>query len=153
MNRAIVEHESRSGPLCLAYQTGRHDATGLGDPGPLPQPAASFRRAVDVSKQVRSARLYVTALGSYRVYLNGTRVSSDVLTPEFTDYRKRVLYQTYDVTNRVKPGDNAVGAIDHPIRHPVMANDFATPSTTTRRSRFGAIDNREVALPLYETSR
>ena len=83
----------------------------LGDPGPLPQPAASFRRAVDVSKQVRSARLYITALGSYRVYLNGTRVSSDVLTPEFTDYRKRVLYQTYDVTEFVNRSKNQISAL------------------------------------------
>ncbi len=83
----------------------------LGDPGPLPQPAASFRRALDVSKQVRSARLYITALGSYRVYLNGTRVSSDVLTPEFTDYRKRVLYQTYDVTEFVNRSKNQISAL------------------------------------------
>ena len=83
----------------------------LGDPGPLPQPAASFRRTIDVSKQVRSARLYVTALGSYRVYLNGNRVGSDVLTPEFTDYRKRVLYQVYDVTEFVNHGKNQISAL------------------------------------------
>jgi len=83
----------------------------LGDPGPLPQPAASFRRTVEVSKQVRSARLYVTALGSYRLYLNGNRVSGDVLTPEFTDYRKRVLYQAYDVTEFINPGKNQISAL------------------------------------------
>jgi alpha-L-rhamnosidase len=83
----------------------------LGDPGPLPQPAASFRRTVDVSKRVRSARLYVTALGSYRLYLNGNRVSSDVLTPEFTDYRKRVLYQAYDVTKFINRGKNQISAL------------------------------------------
>ena len=83
----------------------------LGDPGPLPQPAASFRRTVDVSKPVRSARLYVTALGSYRLYLNGSRVSSDVLTPEFTDYRKRVLYQAYDVTEFINRGKNEISAL------------------------------------------
>ena len=83
----------------------------LGDPGPLPQPAASFRRSVTVSKDVRSARLYVTALGSYRMFLNGASVSPDVLTPDFTDYRKRVLYQTYDVTNLVKSGANQISAL------------------------------------------
>ena len=83
----------------------------LGDPGPLPQPAASFRRTIEVSKKVASARLYVTALGSYRVFLNGNRVSSDVLTPDFTDYRKRVLYQTYDVTEYVNSGTNAISAL------------------------------------------
>ena len=83
----------------------------LGDPGPLPEPAASFRRGFDVSKKVASARLYVTALGSYRVFLNGNRVSSDVLTPDFTDYHKRVLYQTYDVTESVNSGGNVVSAL------------------------------------------
>ncbi len=83
----------------------------LGDPGPLPQGAISFRRALTISKQLASARLYVTALGSYRVYLNGSRVGDDVLTPDFTDYRKRVLYQVYDVTPLVTSGKNQVSAL------------------------------------------
>ena len=83
----------------------------FGDPGPLPQPAGYFRRAFETTKEVRRARLYVTALGSYRVFLNGTRVGNDVLTPGFTDYRKRVLYQTYDVTDLLVPGANVIGAM------------------------------------------
>lgn len=83
----------------------------LGDPGPLPQPAAYLRRTFEATKELRRARLYVTALGSYRIFLNGSRVGSDVLTPGFTDYRKRVLYQTYDVTNLVVHGANAIGAM------------------------------------------
>ena len=83
----------------------------LGDPGELPQPAAYLRRTLALSKKVQSARLYVTALGSYRVLLNGTRVGDDVLTPEFTDYRKRVLYQAYDVTNLLASGDNVISAL------------------------------------------
>jgi alpha-L-rhamnosidase len=83
----------------------------LSDPGPLPQPAAYLRRSVEITKSVRSARLYVTALGSYRVFLNGDRVGTDVLTPGFTDFRKRVLYQTYDVTKQVVTGTNIIGAL------------------------------------------
>jgi alpha-L-rhamnosidase len=85
--------------------------TRIGDPGALPQPAVYLRRTVAVSKAIQRARLYVTALGSYRVFLNGSRVGEDVLTPEFTDYRKRVLYQTYDVTNLLAQGKNSVSAI------------------------------------------
>lgn len=89
---------------------------GLGDgrfpdPGPLPSPASLFRTTFDVPKAVQSARLYATALGSYRIFLNGERVGEDQLTPEFTDYRDRVVYQTYDVTNLLRSGRNAVGAI------------------------------------------
>lgn len=83
----------------------------LGDPGQLPQPAAYLRRSFATSKNVRSARLYVTALGSYRVFLNGSRVGRDVLTPDFTDYRKRVLYQAYDVTGLLVNGNNVIGAL------------------------------------------
>ena len=81
------------------------------DPGPLPQPAASFRRTITLSKQLSAARLYITALGGYRVYLNGKQVGDDVLTPGFTDYRKRVQYQTYDVTNLLNTGQNQISAL------------------------------------------
>ena len=85
----------------------------MGDilPPPLPQPAALLRREFAVSKAVKSARLYATAMGSYRMFLNGNRVGQDVLTPDFTDYTKRVLYQTYDVTSIVKAGNNTIAAI------------------------------------------
>jgi len=85
----------------------------LGDtlPPPLPQSAALLRRGFGVSKQVKSARLYVTALGSYRMFINGSRVGEDVFTPDFTDYSKRVLYQTYDVSKLLVNGTNVIGAI------------------------------------------
>ncbi|HSS96596.1 MAG TPA: alpha-L-rhamnosidase N-terminal domain-containing protein, partial [Terriglobales bacterium] len=53
-------------------------------PAPMPQPAALMRHTFTVNKKVRTARFYATALGSYRIFLNGSRVSQDVLTPEFT---------------------------------------------------------------------
>jgi alpha-L-rhamnosidase len=80
-------------------------------PGNLPQPAALLRHEFAIAKRVRSARLYVTAAGSYQAFINGKRVGNDVLTPEFTDYKKRILYQTYDVTALLVPGRNAVAAI------------------------------------------
>ena len=83
----------------------------LGEVPPLPQPAALLRHAFQLSKPVRSARLYVTALGSYRMFINGGRVGRDVLTPEFTDYGKRLLYQSYDVTGLLAQGDNSLSAV------------------------------------------
>ncbi len=90
---------------------GDLDDKRLGDVPPLPQPAALLRRAFDVSKPVKQARLYVTALGSYRVFLNEKRVGNDVLTPDFTDYTKRVIYQSYDVTEYLTHGHNAIAAV------------------------------------------
>lgn len=94
-----------------AHVAGDLSDQRFGDPGPLPQPAAYFRRTLEIDKAVARARLYVTALGSYRIFLNGSRVGTDVLTPGFTDYRKRVLYQTYDVTNQIARGQNVVAAL------------------------------------------
>ena len=83
----------------------------LGDPGPLPQPASYLRKTVELPEKVQRARLFVTALGSYRFFMNGQRVGSDVLTPDFTYYQKRVVYQTYDVTSWVVRGQNVLAAI------------------------------------------
>ncbi|HKU28635.1 MAG TPA: family 78 glycoside hydrolase catalytic domain, partial [Candidatus Sulfotelmatobacter sp.] len=83
----------------------------FGNPGPFPQSAIAFRHAVTISKPLSAARLYITALGSYRAFLKGKSVSQNVLTPDFTDYRKRVLYQVYDVTNLLQGGQNEISAL------------------------------------------
>lgn len=79
--------------------------------GGEPAPAPYLRKQFNLSKAVRRARAYVSALGVYQLYLNGKRVGNEVLAPGWTDYRKRVQYLTYDVTDAVKRGKNAVGAI------------------------------------------
>jgi alpha-L-rhamnosidase len=81
------------------------------DPGPIPEPASYLRKNVALQNNVRSARLFVTALGSYQFFVNGERVGNDALTPEFTDYRKRVMYQTYDVTASLVKGQNVLAAL------------------------------------------
>ncbi len=68
-----------------------------------------MRTEFAVRKAVRSATLYATALGLYECSLNGRRVGSDLFTPGWTDYRKRVLHQTYDVTKMIRAGENAIG--------------------------------------------
>jgi alpha-L-rhamnosidase len=74
-------------------------------------PAPYLRRAFSVDKPVASARLYVTALGLYEARLNGQRVGDAFLSPGWTDYGKRVHYQTYDVTSLMTSGENVLGAI------------------------------------------
>ena len=83
-----------------------------GEPGPFPGPAALLRRefSAPMGKQVTSARAYLTALGSYRFFLNGKRVGNDVLTPDFVDYARRVPYQSYDVTAMVTSGNTNVAS-------------------------------------------
>lgn len=74
-------------------------------------PCPFLRKPFVLDQPVALARLYVTALGLYECYLNGQRVGDDVFAPGWTDYRKRVQYQVYDVTGVLATGQNAIGAI------------------------------------------
>ena len=69
-------------------------------------PVDCFRKVFTVRKNVRRARLYITACGLYEAELNGEKVGNFCLAPGHTDYRKRVQYQTYDVADMLKPGEN-----------------------------------------------
>jgi alpha-L-rhamnosidase len=73
-------------------------------------PVKLLRRSFAIDKPVTSARLYVTALGAYRMQINGTRVGDQVLSPGWDDFRTHVPYQAYDVTEQLKMGQNAIGA-------------------------------------------
>ena len=77
----------------------------------LPPPLLRKDFTLAGDARVRRARLYASALGLYEVRLNGRRVGDQLLTPGWTDYRQRVQYQTYDVTELVRQGPNAIGAL------------------------------------------
>lgn len=68
-----------------------------------------IRKEFTLDKPVRSARIYATAYGLYELELNGKRVGDRYFTPGFTSYQKRIQYQTYDVTQQVSQGKNALG--------------------------------------------
>jgi alpha-L-rhamnosidase len=74
-------------------------------------PSPYLRKEFPLDKPVRRARLYATARGLYELHLNGSRVGDDVLAPGWTDYDRRVQYQTYDVTPLLAEGQNALGAV------------------------------------------
>jgi alpha-L-rhamnosidase len=69
-----------------------------------------LRRTFDVPDGIRSARLYVTAHGVFEVELNGRRVGDHVLAPGWSSYRHLLRYATYDVTDHLRDGENALGA-------------------------------------------
>ena len=74
-------------------------------------PSPLLRKSFIIEGKIRRALVYVTALGEYELHLNGTRVGDHFLAPEWTDYDYRVQYQTYDVTELLKEGENVIGAI------------------------------------------
>lgn len=90
-------------------------AQWIGNPlvgGPrTPVPSPFFRREFLIKDEIQSARLYITSLGIYEASINGQRVSVDNFTPGWTDYNKRVQYQTYDVTELLHTGSNSINAI------------------------------------------
>lgn len=68
-------------------------------------PADCFRKVFSAGA-VEKARLYATACGIYEGKLNGSRIGDFILAPGITDYRRRVQYQTYDVTAMLQEGEN-----------------------------------------------
>jgi len=85
-------------------------ADPLGHPW-IPDSVKTLRRSFTVNKPVKSARLYATALGAYVMGLNEWWGTGDqVFAPGWTDYRQRVYYQAYDVTEQIRQGKNAMSA-------------------------------------------
>ncbi len=71
-------------------------------------PSPYLRRSFTLEVAPESARLYATALGLYEARLNGTRVGKGIFTPGWTDYGRRIEYQTYDVTSLLRAGENVL---------------------------------------------
>jgi len=100
-------------------------AVGEGPWGPLEKselvlpPPPYLRKAFSIGRPITGstvrvinrAVVYATALGLYELHINGKRVGDDYFTPGWTDYPTRVYYQSYDVTNLLARGGNAIGAI------------------------------------------
>lgn len=105
------------------------------------QPCPIFRKDFSVDENIKQARAYISSLGLYELSLNGKRVGDYYFTPGWTTYDQRLQYQTYDVTNLLKEGDNALGVIlgDGWYKGDLMWND--------KRSFYG--DQTAVIMQLH----
>jgi len=74
-------------------------------------PAPLFRKEFLASKDIKRARLYITGLGYYEASLNGKRIGDHVLDPGWTNYNKRILYSTFDITGYIQKGKNCIGVM------------------------------------------
>jgi alpha-L-rhamnosidase len=104
------DDSSWSGAKRYVAPTSGFDTGELGNPWPTGA-VKSLRQTFEVAKPVASARIYATALGAYQLSMNGRKISDEILAPGWTDFRERVVYQTYDVTAEIKSGKNAIGAL------------------------------------------
>ncbi len=93
------------------FETGRYgerwDADWIGGEVDLPL----LRKEFGLKGPIRSARLYASGVGLYRARINGRDVTEEQLMPGFTAYDHWIQYQTYDVTELLSSGANAIGAL------------------------------------------
>jgi alpha-L-rhamnosidase len=104
---AFVRKAGRSIVMRIMHFILTRKVTGF---KPVFAPCPFLRKEFVCRTPVR-ATLYSSALGLYEIHINGNRVGEDYLTPGWTDYHRRVYYQTYDVTSLLHEGRNAIGAI------------------------------------------
>lgn len=83
-----------------------------GDPRIQPNPVAPLvRKSFLVSTEIKSATLFISGLGHYEAFVNGQKIGNSFLAPGWTSYDKTVLYNTYDLTDKLKRGENALGVL------------------------------------------
>ncbi|MBS1609080.1 MAG: glycoside hydrolase family 78 protein, partial [Bacteroidetes bacterium] len=75
------------------------------------KPAPYFRKSFAVNKKIVSARAYIAVAGLYELYINGQRIGDHRLDPMYTRFDRRNLYVTYDVSEQLQKGNNAIGVL------------------------------------------
>jgi len=101
-------------PICSRRQTGRRSGLDEITLRRFLRWASKLRRLCcakefSVNRSVVKATLRICGLGFYEAYLNGRRVGDQVLDPPPTVYNETALYATFDVSDIVHPGANAIG--------------------------------------------
>ncbi len=99
----------QTGMLSPSDWSAKWITTFVGDT--LVGPSPYFRKSFHLDNKVKSATVYITTHGMYEAHLNGKRIGTDFFTPGWTSYQKRLLFQTYDVTNMIKNGENSIGFV------------------------------------------
>lgn len=107
-------------------------------------PADYFKKEFEV-KDIKKARLYITACGLYEISLNGMKVGDKVLSPGSSQYHKRIQYQTYDCISYLKEGKNVLEI--------VLGDGYfrGTSGAWGRRNIFGNETKLYVQLELYNS--
>ncbi|MEO8334530.1 MAG: family 78 glycoside hydrolase catalytic domain [bacterium] len=98
-----------TGMMGAAQWKAKWITPGLVEDTTKSNPSPLLRTEFALDGTIASARAYVTALGLYEMQINGRRVGDHVFAPGWTSYDKRLQYQSYDVTDLVRAGANAVG--------------------------------------------
>ena len=91
--------------------------------------ARYLRKDFVLKNDIKEARLYVSGMGVYSAYLNSTEIApNELLKPTLSWYSKRVYFNTYDVTQMLQQGDNAIGIILEGGRYTSIRYNEANPN-------------------------
>ena len=100
--------------------------------------ARYLRKDFALKGEVSEARLYVSGMGVYSAYLNGVEVApEELLKPTLSWYSKRVYFNTYDVTEMLQQGDNAMGIILEGGRYTTIRYNVKNPNWDDSENIFG----------------
>ena len=100
--------------------------------------ARYLRKDFALNGEVSEARLYVSGMGVYSAYLNGVEVApEELLKPTLSWYSKRVYFNTYDVTEMLQQGDNAIGIILEGGRYTTIRYNVKNPNWDDSENIFG----------------
>lgn len=104
--------EAESWEMGLLNESDWSNSQWIGIPGePKANPAPFLRKDFNLKGQIKRAGLYACGLGYAELHLNGKKVGNTERDPGYTNFDKRVLYVTHDVTKSLKQGQNSIGAI------------------------------------------
>ncbi len=92
--------------------------------------ARYLRKEFFIEKSVKRATAYICGLGLNELYINGVKISDEVLSPGLTQYDKRSFYVTYDVTKNINIKKNTVGVILGNGRYFAMRKKDPAPMVT-----------------------
>lgn len=111
-----LENKEVSSPVS-SFETGMMDIKNwqgawIGDGKDINYEAAPyFRKKFATNKTIKSARAYIAVAGLYELYINGEKIGNHRLDPMYTRFDRRNLYVTYDVTEQLRNGQNAIGVL------------------------------------------
>lgn len=97
----VFDYESRTKTIIRSEKDGIIPT----DPMPL------FRKSITIENDIKSAKIYLSGLGFFELYLNGVKISDHIFSPAFTDYSKTVFYEKFDLTPGLINGENVLGVM------------------------------------------
>ena len=130
--------------------TEKKEAEWITDARPLPEsdslfylnhPSPLFRKEFETGKNIRSAQLFITAAGYYKVSVNGLTIDDNILDPAWTDFSKTIYYSEYDVTSLLSNGSNCLGVS--------LGNGFYNPLPLLKWGRRNLRDDLPVGKPVF----